>query len=327
MRSLLNLIEPKERYKVLTASTHERYQSDMNEINADFYMYQKPPHIKDWKEQYAKMPDNHFMLPVEYFPYGIDFDFVLSQNRFGQFQELAQIAQKLQLPLIVLEHTLPLREWPQEHFRKIASMRGNVNLYISEFSAKQWGEPSPTIMTHCVNTDLFRPDSNLERKNHILTVANDYPGRDSVLGFTQYLNVTHGLPTFPVGDSPGFSKAAESTEELVGFYQRSRVFLNTSTWSPIPKSVLEAMACGCAVVSSNNCAIPDFIDHGINGLLASSDQEMRMYLEKCLSEPDFCEYLGENARKKIQEKCSKKRFTKQWNNIFDKIKKEQMRVK
>lgn len=326
MQSLLNLIESKNRYKILSASTHERYQSDMDQIDADFYLYSKAPHIKSWNNMFAKLPENHYILPEQYFPAAIPFDFVLSQNRFGQYQQLAPIAAKLQIPLVNIEHTLPLREWPNSHFQQIKQLRGHVNLYISNFSAKIWEEPAPIIVRHCVNTDLFRP-ANLERYNHILTVANDYPGRDSVLGFTQYLKVTKDLPTKPVGDSPGFSKAAKSTEELAEIYSTSRIFLNTSTWSPIPKSLLEAMSSGCAVVSSNNCEIPYYIDHGINGMLANSDQEMREYLELLINDDKLSNFLGENARKTILEKCSKNDFTKQWNHIFKSITRSQTRSK
>lgn len=315
MRSLLNAIQEKNKFKVISFPTHERYQSDMDLINADFYLLNNPPHIKKWNYTFSQLPSNHYLMPEEYFPYGFDFDFVLSQNRFGQFQLAQQIASKYEIPLINLEHTLPLKTWTKRQFYDMKNLRGHINLYISKFSAKKWEEPEPIIIPHCVNSEIFKP-KDLERNNHILTVANDYIGRDSVLGFSQYKKVTKDLKTFPVGDTLGFSKAAKSIEELSNFYSNSRIFLNTSTWSPIPKSLLEAMSSGCAVVSTNNCAIPDYIDHGINGLLANSDDEMRMYLEKCTKDKDLCMFLGENARKTIIEKCSKENFTNTWNKIF-----------
>jgi glycosyltransferase involved in cell wall biosynthesis len=326
MQNLMGLIKPKKRFKVLTCTTHERYQSDMSDINADFYMFKSGPHIKSWLKKYAEIPYNHIELPEEYLPIGFDFDFVLSQNRFGQYQVLSEISKMLNIPLICLEHTLPLRQWSPKDFETMKNLRGHINLYISNFSAKKWEEPEPIIIPHCVNTEVFKPGAE-NRKNHILTVANDYPNRDSVLGFTQYLNVTRGLPTFPVGDSPGFSEAAKDINHLAEIYRTSKIFLNTSTWSPIPKSLLEAMSSGCVVISSNNCEIPKYISHGLNGFLANSDEEMRQYLELALKDEDIVHTMGSNARKTILKKCSKENFTTTWDDIFVKIKNSQLRIK
>lgn len=332
MQSILNLIENKSRYKVLTFAVHERTQSNMSDIDADFYLYSKPPHIKNWNNNYAKLPENHFILPVEYLPEAIPFDFVISQNKFGQFEVAQQISQKLQIPLISLEHTWPTSNIPKKHIDYMKGMIGDVNVYIGKTQAQAWEAKNPVIIRHCVDTDIFKPFQTYdhlpqkERVNHILTVANDYPNRDYVLGFTQYLKVTKDLPTFPIGDSPGFSEAAKNTTDLASIYANSRIFLNTSIQSPIPTSLLEAMASGCACVSTNNCEIPYYIDHGINGLLANSDQEMRKYLENLVKDKDLAYFLGNNARQTILKKCSKSEFTKQWNNTFKSIIDNQNRI-
>lgn len=321
MQNIFNIIENKK-FNILTVTAHERTQSNLSDVNANFYMYKKSPHIKSWNSSFATLPENHYQLPEQYFPEGIQFDFVISHHRFGCFQELAPIAKRLKIPLICIEHTVPMN-WPKEHFDQIKRMRGDINVYIGPNQAKEWGENNPYIIRHCVDTNIFYPQD--ERNNHILTVVNDYPGRGIILGFDQYLKVTNGLPKFPVGDSQGFSKPAKNVEELSNFYRSSRIFLNTSIRSPIPTSLLEAMSSGCACVSTNNCEIPYYLDHGVNALLANSDEEMRKYLEILLKDKDFATFLGENARKTILEKCSKDRYTSQWNELFNKLRKKQLR--
>ena len=81
-----------------------------------------------------------------------------------------------------------------------------------------------------------------------------------------------------VGDTPGLSEPAASTEGLVATYQNSRIFLNTSTISPVPTALMEAMSCGCAVVSTATCMIPEVIEHGVNGFITNDTQEMKQYL-------------------------------------------------
>ena len=50
-----------DRLKILTFSTHERYQSNMANINADFWVINNPK-IKSWNTQYAEIPKNHKIL-------------------------------------------------------------------------------------------------------------------------------------------------------------------------------------------------------------------------------------------------------------------------
>ena len=76
------------------------------------------------------------------------------------------------------------------------------------------------------------------------------------------------------------------------------------------------MACGCVIVSTANCMIPEIIQHGANGLISNDPKELRSYLEMLLNNDSIAQKLGENARKTIEEKYSLERFTKSWNKAF-----------
>lgn len=239
MQNIFNLLENK-RFNILTVTAHERTQSNLSDVNADFYLYKKSPHIKTWNSSFASLPKNFYQLPEEYFPEGIQFDFILSQHKFGCFQELVPIAQRLKLPLITIEHTVPM-SWPKDHFDKIKSMRGDVNIFIGPNQAKEWEEENPYIIRHCVDTSIFYPQE--KRVNTITCCVNDFINRGDILGFNQYMKVTNGLPVVRIGDTPGFSQAAKSVEDLAQLYRSSRIFINNSIRSPIPTVLLEAMAC------------------------------------------------------------------------------------
>ena len=326
MQSLLNLVAKKDRYKILTFPTHERTQSNLNCVNADFYLYNQTPHVKNWDNKYAQMPQNHFSLPDSYFPIGINFDFVLSQSRFVQFEIAYRFSKQLQIPLIHWEHTWCTKNLTEDRKEYMKNMKGDVNVYIGREQAKSWGEYTPFIIRHCVDSDMFDYNDS-ERDNHILTVCNDYINRDYVLGFSQYLEATKELPVCPVGDTPRLSEPAKDVNDLVNYYQKSRIFLNTSIESPIPTSLLEAMSCGCAIVSFNNCDIPYYIEHGYNGLLVNNVEDMRKYLKILLKDKDLATFLGKNARETVLLKCSKETFTQSWNSLFEKIINSELRKK
>lgn len=50
-------------------------------------------------------------------------------------------------------------------------------------------------------------------------------------------------------------------------YNRSKVWLLTSRTEGLPGVVLEALACGCVVVSSDNDGSLEILSHGVNGLI------------------------------------------------------------
>lgn len=308
---------------ILVCPTHERYESGLAKTGHNFYSF-RGKNIKEWYTKYAPIPDNYTILSgegLDQIPKNIEFDLVLSQNQFGQFPVLKEISQYYQIPLVTLCHTMPCSAWTPEIIDSVSECFGDVNIFISEYSKKSWENLCGTIKNaivigHMTDTTIFNHKSK-SRENKILTVANDYIGRNSVLNFDQYLKVTNGLPTFPVGDTKGFSEKAKSVDELVDFYNSFKIFLNTAHVSPIPMSVLEAMACGNIVVSCNTCAIPEYIEHGVNGFLADNDTDMRAVLESLINvDEKYLSHMRENAVKTIKEKCSQEVFLSKWNKIF-----------
>src|ERR1044072_4275300 len=98
-----------EPFNILSACTHERYQSGLAKTNAEFYLWRSNDgSLKDWDFRYAALPENHHLLDPQkganQIPDWLDIDLVLSQNRFGQFQVLDQVAKKLGVPHINIEH-------------------------------------------------------------------------------------------------------------------------------------------------------------------------------------------------------------------------------
>lgn len=320
----LRAINREKTLNILTVPTHERFETGLAKTGHNFYAITSP-HTKTWEEKYGKCPENYRVFDMkngQNFPNHIEFDLAISQNKFGQYHLLAPIVNKFRIPLISLEHTLPVPQWDLNTRRQMIEMRGDVNVFISDYSVDMWGfnpnDSDVKVIRHAVDTELFKP-LELARHNRILTVANDFINRDWCLNFGQFTRVTQGLPVQIVGDTPGLSKPASSTEELVQFYNTARVYLNTAHISPIPTSLLEAMACGCACVSIRSAAIPEYIQDGQNGLLAGSDKEMRACLEFLLNNEKEAQRLGLAARQTILEKCTMSRFTQEWNDLFDKV--------
>ena len=307
-----------DKYNILTFNTHERYQTQNAKTGHNFYAFNFDGG-KDWYDGHAPTPENYYQMPKNSLYKGIVFDLIFVNSKFGQFQTAMRINQKLQLPILVLEHTLPLPNWPQEQLRAFQNMKGDVNVFITEYSKRQWGM-SGEVINHSIDTNLFSPraSSSISRvKKQALTVAHDFVKRDYALNYKGWERITEGLPRVVVGDTPELSKQSESVEALIETYRDSLVYINPSILSPVPTSMLEAMACGCAVVSTATCEIPNIIEHGINGYISNDEAELRGFIQELLDNPEKAKEMGLKARQTIEEKFSEERFVDEWNTIFD----------
>lgn len=312
-----------EKFNILTAPTHEAYETNLAKTNANFFALGHDQ-FRGWNPQYRDVPYNYVLFDKrkgrQQIPPDIDFDFVLSQNKFGQFQVLSEIARELHLPLISLEHTLPFPGWNNQQLHEIKKMKGNLNVFISEYSVDKWdfdlNDSSVRIVHHGINTDTF-VNRKQERKNVLLSIVNDWVNRDWCCNFNGWARITNELPVEVYGDTPGLSRATQSVDELVDIYNSCSIFVNTSTISPVPTALMEAMSAGCAIVSTATCMIPSIIENGKNGLISNDEQELRNFCLHLLNEPEYARELGENARKTIEDRFSDKLFVKNWNNVFE----------
>lgn len=307
-----------DKYNILTFPTHERYETQLCKTGHNFYSFHLP-NLKKWNDRQIPVPHNYHILPESSVSV-ISYDFILAQSKFWQLQVAQQINQSLGLPIIALEHTLPTpNAMSDKQIDMMKNMFGDINVFISEYSQKAWGiNHNALIIHHGVDTEQFKP-LNIPKENTVLTVANDFVKRDYCLNYSGWKRVTSGLNTTLVGDTEGLSKSASSTEELVQEYNKCGVYFNSSTLSPIPTSLLEAMSCGCAVVSTATCMIPEIIQNGVNGYISNDEKELAYYLKLVLSDEGVRKELGNNARQTILQKFPESAFISKWNNLFDKV--------
>ncbi len=311
--------KPGERASVLTFPTHETYQGNLKSANADFYLIHTPG-MKEWNNRFRPLPLNHVILNDE-IPEDLEFDFVLSQNRFAQYAACRRLADAFGLPLISLEHCMPLseRQGYVEDWRN--ELKADEHVFITECNRHAWGyragEANVRVIEHGIDCDLFNTSPYAHRPIGLLTVGNQITTRPE-LGW-EFMKEVMGedLPIVLVGDCPDLGSApARSLNELVGRYQSSRIFVNCTSDSTIPMSLLEAMACGCCVVSRPTCGIPSLITNGVNGFLCETPEGMRNVIKALINDHDFTERVGSIARLCIQTRYHMNRFTDQWNELL-----------
>lgn len=304
---------------LLVGATHERYESMMARCPHNFYMLGGPS-IKPWDRRFAEMPSNYTQLDgslgPNQIPLDIGIDLVVSQSRNTQYGYARQFAEASNCPMVSVEHVLPNPHWGEARFLEKSALRGNLNVYISEYSRDAWRDPEGVIIEHAVDAELFRP--NMVKSLVVLAVVNRWKERDAECGYYFWEEATHDLPTTIVGDNPGISQPPPSTEALARCYGDALIFANTAAVSPIPMSLIEAMAAGCAIVTRTNAMLSTVIEDGVNGFLADTPEAFRAKLIELLEDPAKAATMGQRARETAISRFDLNRFRRQWDEVFRK---------
>jgi glycosyltransferase involved in cell wall biosynthesis len=107
-------------------------------------------------------------------------------------------------------------------------------------------------------------------------------------------------------------------DEVPGELERGSIFLNTADIDNTPVSVLEAMACGLCVVSTDAGGIPHLVRHGVDGLITGRGDAagMAASVRRLLHTPELAARLSANARARA-EQLDWALLLPQWEALFE----------
>jgi glycosyltransferase involved in cell wall biosynthesis len=117
-----------------------------------------------------------------------------------------------------------------------------------------------------------------------------------------------------------------SNIEFVGLLSRDEwtklsvgydVFINTTNFDNLPVSIIEAMALGMPIVSTNVGGLKFLVEHNRNGLLVNPDNEQEFVdaINKLMDNPELLQTLSFNARE-FATKFDWDHVKHQWNDLL-----------
>lgn len=313
--SILSRISPKEKLNILTIHSHESFSTSLQDVPHNFYGLSGQG-IKEWNYSLKPLPKNHFIIKKQFSPIppGIDFDLCLSQDRFYSFQILAPIAQQLNIPHINILHHLPNLGVAPKPLAEIKSWRADKNVYVGYESRKAWESEDGQVVYYGIDHEVYNGWTG-ESPNGCC-VVNEYQGRDVFCGWNIFQEVSKEIPMKLIGQNPGLSEPAKTTEELVKFLCSSRFFLNTSQYSNFPMALAEALTCGTPVITTSHYESKHIIKHEENGFIADTAEDIIKYAKALLNDKSLADKIGAAGRETALRLFNKDRFTKDWCDII-----------
>lgn len=110
-----------------------------------------------------------------------------------------------------------------------------------------------------------------------------------------------------------------STSEVTAALSSIDVFVHPSLSEGLPNAVMEAMACGCAVVASRVGGCPELIEHGTHGLLFAPGNldELVSVLRTAIRQPELRRRMGAAAATRIREQFSIEAAARRMGQIYE----------
>ena len=114
---------------------------------------------------------------------------------------------------------------------------------------------------------------------------------------------------------------ALSHDQLVSYYNRSKVFVLPTYYEGLPTTILEAMSCQLPVVASNVSGIPDVINEGVDGYMVSPGNIQGYYdrIVELLKDSEKQRLFGAAGRKKVLENFTWPRIAKGIVKIYEEL--------
>lgn len=199
------------------------------------------------------------------------------------------------------------------------AFRGATHVQIATPVLAEWVrqryQPDParvSILPNFVDTDTFSPAADVPPvPGTILSIGRmtavkrfDLLIRTAKAAGARRLTIVGEGPDQPaldalaktVGLDVRFPGRVEHTE-LPGLLRTHTVYAQVSSWEGHPKSLVEAMACGCACVITDSTGLREQLEDGCSGWIAPSDETaLAATLRQALADPAARQARGAAAR-------------------------------
>ncbi len=192
------------------------------------------------------------------------------------------------------------------------------NIQIKNYEFKERHTLYPKLLYVRAFSVVYNPEmalyvlKNILRKFPEAELCMVGPDRDGTFQKTRDLCTEMGL------DDKVIFTGKLGKEEWWKLSKEYDVFINTTNFDNTPVSVMEAMALGLPVVTTNVGGIPYLVEDGVDGLLVEPNdaRTMSKKIEQLVLDEDKAFRIAQNARKKVED-FDWKNVRSKWFNLLE----------
>ncbi|GJL54891.1 MAG: 1,2-diacylglycerol 3-glucosyltransferase [Nitrospirales bacterium] len=196
----------------------------------------------------------------------------------------------------------------------------------------------PTIRTRVIpngiNIDRFNP--NRPKLNRVLIVTRMFERKGVQYLLKALENLDHHYEVHVVGDGPylktlrgqvdeknldvtfwGFLD--NQSQEIRELYETSRIFVFPSIAENFPIVLLEAMAAGMAIITTEGTGCAEVVGKSALFIKTRDSESIQHALQRLIVDDEYCTQLGKNARKRLEGHFGWGSVAEQYSELFKKI--------
>lgn len=308
--------------KVLTHLAHPTYQTNLSKIpGVEFYhMTNTTNFVKAWDSRFPQ-PSNIFTISEEEAKETLkDFDVLLMHQH-----PCLQQYKDWKIRKIFIEHTAPYPLGNQASFWAPKRAEAvDVTVFITKSNMRAWGmkqDARNTMIRHAINVNMY-PNYTDSPENFVMTTVNAFIERDWCCGYGIWTKVT-----WPFSDTRvyGFGNENLGKKYAKGFYKhtdvvdlltKAGVYFNPAPASPIPMSLMEAMAVGTPIVTVDKYEAGLLMKDKKHGIVSSNIHELQDGIKFMLANQDVAREMGQNARELVHETFPFETFISKWQKVL-----------
>ena len=189
------------------------------------------------------------------------------------------------------------------------------------------------IIPNFIDTALFKPDYNIEKKYDLLFVGRLTEQKNIEILLESVIGLK--LKILFIGKGPlkknilNYKKKYDLNLELIDmvpnqelpiYFNSASIFILPSSIEGNPKSLLEAMSCEMPVIGADSPGISNMISHNNNGFICDSTIDgIREAINDLVNKVELQNKLSKNARRYIIENFSLDLIVKRESELYKEI--------
>ncbi len=117
--------------------------------------------------------------------------------------------------------------------------------------------------------------------------------------------------------SEGYARSNfRAYRDLIAKYS---VYLNPTRLSPMPRSRLEALFCGLALVTTSHHDVEMWLEDGVTGFCADDAPTLRERLRVLCDDPSLCRKLGRAGREMARDRFHVRHYLAKWQDTIEEV--------
>lgn len=255
-------------------------------------------------------------IPSAFYMHGSEVQSISRSRDFDQDKSFYQLARTVYKDI----YFMPKMRKITKKLYHLGCLFMTPSVWMHKEAQKQLGfEFSAKIIPNGINTEVFRCDTQLDNTK-MLCIR---PFNSNKYAVDIAIKTMAHLPDKFTLDIYGKGKKIEEYRQLISDLQLSErvkiktkfidnkdmpevmarysYFLSPTRMDAQGVSMCEAMSCARVVISSNNTAIPEFIEHNVDGILGDIPQDMAKKIIAIESDKNLKMQIAANARSKMKK--------------------------